>query len=1070
MATTFVDYDGDGNATKSFSFPSIKEADIKVEVDEVVKTVGTHYNITSYTTTGGGNVVFIDNSGSGGTNHIPQTSSNKIRIFRDTDVDNAKATFTAGSSVKAGDLNNNQTQILYAAQEEQNQTIQTHKIKDAAVTTAKIKDANVTTAKIAADNITSALIADDQINSEHYVDESIDTQHIANLNVTTAKIDNSAVTTVKIADLNVTRGKLEADAIDGTKLADNAVNTEHYTDNSIQHVHLQNDIIDGDNIQDDAVNNEHIADNAVRANHIQDDAVTSFKIANNAISTSQIVDDTISTIKIIDSAVTEPKIADGSVTSAKLNAATVITSSEQAAATTNDTSFLTSAAADARFFNISTGDTIKDGDTFPDNDTTIATTAAINDRIIDLVDDVGGFVPVNSETSFPSANPDVNGGAGTIVSVKEASTDLVPSGTTVTIANGRGLGLAVTITGVSATIPSGFGFLAETTTTDHTYAFHRLVPKATEVTTVAGISANVTTVATNIADINTVAADLTEDTSEIETVATDITNVNNVGNDIANVNTTAGSIANVNTVATNIANVNTVAANDSNITSVAGNESNINSAVSNASNINSAVSNASNINTVAGSISNVNTAATNIANINTTATNINDVNNFAGTYQIASSAPSTDGSGNALAEGDLYFDTSSNELQVYNGSSWQGGVTAGTGFASSGTNTFTGNQTIQNAEPKLILNDSGDNPDFSIRNSNGTFLIHDDTNTQNRLGITSSGTVSVAGNLDVGAGLDVTGNITVSGNVDGRDVAADGTKLDGIESAAKDDQTAAEIKTLLDSNGIVNSNVDASAAIAGTKVSPDFGSQNIVTTGTLTGADIRAENATFDITNTANNKLGARFQPAAGQFFYHNHTLKLNTSSTGIDVAGSIAVTGTVDGRDVAADGTKLDGIEASATADQTASEIKTLLQSDKLTQSEIANDAITSALIADDTITATNIAAGTIGGNQIASNTIGTTNYADDSVDDDKLSHTGVSAATYGSATAIPVLTVNAQGRISSASTATINSDVISTQQAAFNNRTLATGFNHIMAGPVTIASGQAITLSGTAKLTIIG
>ena len=29
MATTFVDYTGDGNATKAFSFPSIQESDIK---------------------------------------------------------------------------------------------------------------------------------------------------------------------------------------------------------------------------------------------------------------------------------------------------------------------------------------------------------------------------------------------------------------------------------------------------------------------------------------------------------------------------------------------------------------------------------------------------------------------------------------------------------------------------------------------------------------------------------------------------------------------------------------------------------------------------------------------------------------------------------------------------------------------------------------------------------------------------------------------------------------------------------------------------------------------------------
>ena len=140
MATTFVDYTGDGNATKSFSFPSIKEADVKVDVDGVLKTSGSHYNITSYTTTGGGNVVFTSGN-------IP-TSPSLIRIFRDTDVDTAKATYTAGSSVRADDLNNNMTQILYAAQEEQNQTILASDIKDGVITSAKITDGTIVNADV----------------------------------------------------------------------------------------------------------------------------------------------------------------------------------------------------------------------------------------------------------------------------------------------------------------------------------------------------------------------------------------------------------------------------------------------------------------------------------------------------------------------------------------------------------------------------------------------------------------------------------------------------------------------------------------------------------------------------------------------------------------------------------------------------------------------------------------------------------------------------------------------------------------------------------------------------------
>jgi len=55
----------------------------------------------------------------------------------------------------------------------------------------------------------------------------------------------------------------------------------------------------------------------------------------------------------------------------------------------------------------------------------------------------------------------------------------------------------------------------------------------------------------------------------------------------------------------------------------------------------------------------------------------------------------------------------------------------------------------------------------------------------------------------------VQGNITVTGTVDGRDVAADGSKLDGIESNATADQTAGEIKTAYESNADTNAFTDA---------------------------------------------------------------------------------------------------------------------------------------------------------------------------------------------------------------------------------------------------------------------
>lgn len=77
-------------------------------------------------------------------------------------------------------------------------------------------------------------------------------------------------------------------------------------------------------------------------------------------------------------------------------------------------------------------------------------------------------------------------------------------------------------------------------------------------------------------------------------------------------------------------------------------------------------------------------------------------------------------------------------------------------------------------------------------------------------------------------------------------------------------------------------------------------------------------------------------------------------------------------------------------------------------------------------------------------------------------LSNTGVSADSYGSATEIPVITVNAQGQITSATTASVASSL------TFQGDTIA-----LLSEGITVAEGQGISVaydSGTNVLTVAG
>ncbi len=275
----------------------------------------------------------------------------------------------------------------------------------------------------------------------------------------------------------------------------------------------------------------------------------------------------------------------------------------------------------------------------------------------------------------------------------------------------------------------------------HTYTFHRLVPKATEITTVAGISSNITTVANNTSNINAVAADA----SDIGIVAADGTDIGLVAGSISNVNTAAGSITNVNTTAGSIANVNTVA----------------------------------------GAIANVNTTATNISSVNNVSSNISSVNNFSDLYQVASSNPTTDGGGNAVAEGDLYFNTTANRLKVYDGANWVDGVAAASGGGGVQTTgaTFTGdvklndnvNLTVGTGNDLKILHDGSnsfikDSGTGALIINTDAFQIKDQNNSTFALTAVPTSFVKLFFNNSTklettNTGIDVTGNIVVSGKV-----------------------------------------------------------------------------------------------------------------------------------------------------------------------------------------------------------------------------------------------------------------------------------------------------------------
>ena len=153
--------------------------------------------------------------------------------------------------------------------------------------------------------------------------------------------------------------------------------------------------------------------------------------------------------------------------------------------------------------------------------------------------------------------------------------------------------------------------------------------------------------------------------------------------------------------------------------------------------------------------------------------------------------------------------------------------------------------------------------------------------------------------------------------------------------------------TLVTSGAIVNADINASAAIAGTKIDPDFGSQTVTTTGTVNTGLINASSASDQILNLNSSDNGAvylAFKRSGGRKAYFGfggtgntinlvneisdgdiiiagndggsniNMLSFNTSENGrATFVGDIVVGGTVDGVDIATRDTLFGGLTSSS-------------------------------------------------------------------------------------------------------------------------------------------------------------
>ena len=213
MATTSNSYTGNNSTVDySFTFPYLKTTDIKVSLDNVVKTISNDYTLHNATT-----IRF---------NSAPAQDA-AIKIYRDTGSASLAATFYPGSAIRSSDLNDNYTQNLYVTQEAENdstEALSNSRVLESGAYVSAISKATtaVSTANTASTNASNAVSTANTASATANTASSNATTAVNTANTASTNATN-AVNTANTASTNATTALNTANT--ASTNATNAVST-----------------------------------------------------------------------------------------------------------------------------------------------------------------------------------------------------------------------------------------------------------------------------------------------------------------------------------------------------------------------------------------------------------------------------------------------------------------------------------------------------------------------------------------------------------------------------------------------------------------------------------------------------------------------------------------------------------------------------------------------------------------------------------------------------------------------------------------------------------------------------